>query len=76
MCAGVVLGEGLLLVLPLLPLLVVLLLLLALLALLLEVRAQRFCPGRKPPFWTVKRPARAYKSAMHSRFTMENTKCA
>jgi hypothetical protein len=55
---------------------VVLLLLLALLALLLEVRAQRFCPGRKPPFWTVKRPARAYKSAMHSRFTMENTKCA
>jgi hypothetical protein len=27
------------------------------------------CPGRKPPFLTVKRPARPYKSAIENRFT-------
>jgi hypothetical protein len=27
------------------------------------------CPGRKPPFLAVKRPARPYKSAIEKRFT-------
>jgi hypothetical protein len=30
------------------------------------------CPGRKPPFVDVKRPARSYKSAIESRFTLDN----
>jgi hypothetical protein len=34
----------------------------------------RTCPNRKPPFLAVKRPARPYKSAIESRFTMENAK--
>ena len=34
------------------------------------------CPGRKPPFWTVKRPARPYKIAIQNRFTVENAKGA
>jgi hypothetical protein len=29
------------------------------------------CPGRKPQFLAVKRPARPYKSAIENRFTME-----
>jgi hypothetical protein len=29
----------------------------------------RHCPGRKPPFLVVKRPARPYKSAIENRFT-------
>ena len=27
-------------------------------------------PGRKPPFWAVKRPAGPYKSAIQNRFTV------
>ena len=27
-----------------------------------EVRASAACPGRKPPFWAVKRPVHPYKS--------------
>jgi hypothetical protein len=34
------------------------------------------CPGRKPPFWAVKRHARPYKSTIESRFTVENAKGA
>jgi hypothetical protein len=34
------------------------------------------CPGRKPPFWTVTRPGRPYKSATQSRFTMGNAEGA
>jgi hypothetical protein len=33
-------------------------------------------PGRKPPFWAVKRPARPYKIAIQNRFTMENAEGA
>ena len=29
-------------------------------------------PGQKSPFWAVKHPARPYKSAIESRFTVEN----
>jgi hypothetical protein len=36
----------------------------------------RTCPGRKPPFLAVKRPARPHKNAMQDRFTMENAKGA
>ena len=32
------------------------------------------CPGRKPPRWAVKRPARPYNRAMQNRFTMENAR--
>ena len=31
------------------------------------------CPGQKPPFLAVKRPARPYKTATQNRFTMGNT---
>ena len=34
------------------------------------------CPGRKPPFMAVKRPARPYKSPTQNRFAAENTKAA
>jgi hypothetical protein len=34
------------------------------------------CMGRKPPFWAVKRTARPYKSAIETRFTIENAKGA
>jgi hypothetical protein len=34
------------------------------------------CPGRKPPFLAVKRPARPYKSAIETQFTMGNAKGA
>jgi hypothetical protein len=34
------------------------------------------CPGRRPPFSAVKRPARPYKSAIQNRFPMEDTKGA
>jgi hypothetical protein len=33
---------------------------------------RRHCPGRKPPFSAVKRPARPYKSPIQNRFTQEN----
>jgi hypothetical protein len=33
-----------------------------------------YCPGRKPPFSAVKRPARPYKSATQTRFTVGNAK--
>ena len=29
-------------------------------------RVLALCPGRKPPFWAAKRPARAYKSAIQN----------
>jgi hypothetical protein len=32
------------------------------------VRVRVDCPGRKPPFLAVKRPARPYKSAIQKRF--------
>ena len=28
------------------------------------------CPGQKPPFWDVKRPAGPYKRAIQNRFTV------
>ena len=34
------------------------------------------CPGRKPPFFAVKRPARPYKSAIEKRFRWGNAKGA
>jgi hypothetical protein len=34
------------------------------------------CPGQKPPFLAVTRPARPYKTAIESRFTVENAKAA
>jgi hypothetical protein len=34
------------------------------------------CPGRKPPCWVVKRPARPYTRAIQTRFTIENAKGA
>ena len=34
------------------------------------------CPGRKPPFWAGKRPARPYKSGVQNRFTVGNAKAA
>ena len=34
------------------------------------------CPGRTPPFWAVKRPARPHKSAMENRFAQENAQGA
>jgi hypothetical protein len=45
----------------------------------IDTNASRFergphCPGRKPPFWAVKRLARPYKIATQNRFTMENAK--
>ena len=36
----------------------------------LAVERRRLYPGRKPPFWAVKRPARQYKSAIQKRFTV------
>jgi hypothetical protein len=35
-----------------------------------------YCSGRKPPFLAVKRPARAYKSIIHNRFTTGNAEGA
>jgi hypothetical protein len=29
----------------------------------------RHCPGRKPPFWAVRRPARPYKSPIQNVFS-------
>ena len=37
---------------------------------------RRHCPGRKPPFLVVKRPARLYKSATQIRCTLQNAKGA
>ena len=34
----------------------------------------RVCPGPKPPFLAVKRPARPHKSAIENRFAMGNAK--
>ena len=34
------------------------------------------CPGRKPPFWPVKRPVRPYKHTVQNRFTTENAEAA
>ena len=34
------------------------------------------CPGQKPPFLAVKRPARPYKTTIQNRFTMANAKGA
>ena len=34
------------------------------------------CPGREPPFLAVKRPARPYKRAIQTRFTMGNAEGA
>jgi hypothetical protein len=34
------------------------------------------CPGRKPPFLAVKHPARPYKRAVQTRFTMDSAKGA
>jgi hypothetical protein len=34
------------------------------------------CPGQKPPFLAVKRPARPYKTAIQKQFTAENAKGA
>jgi hypothetical protein len=39
-------------------------------------RAVGNCPGRKPPFFAVKRPARPYKTAIENRFTVGNAKAA
>jgi hypothetical protein len=44
--------------------------------LLRELGLRLHCPGRKPPFLAVKRPARPYKSAIQNRFTVENAKGA
>jgi hypothetical protein len=41
-----------------------------------RVQFAPYCPGRKPPFWAVKRPARPYKTATQKRFTVENAKGA
>jgi hypothetical protein len=37
---------------------------------------ERDCPGPKPPFLAVTRPARPYKSTTERRFTMGNAKAA
>jgi hypothetical protein len=34
------------------------------------------CPGRKPPFWAVKRPARPYKSPTQNGFAQGDAKGA
>ena len=34
------------------------------------------CPGRKPPKWAGKRPARPYKNTIENRITVENAKGA
>ena len=39
-------------------------------------RQARNCPGRKPPFFAVKRAAGPYKNAIESRFTAGNTQAA
>jgi hypothetical protein len=38
----------------------------------MSVTSRMLCPGRKPPFLYVKRPARPYKTAIQKRFPMEN----
>jgi hypothetical protein len=39
-------------------------------------RGRHILPGRKPPFWAIKRPARPGKNAIETRFTMEHAKGA
>jgi hypothetical protein len=39
-----------------------------------DLEADPVCPGRKPPFWAVKPPARPYKKAIDSEFMIENAK--
>ena len=34
------------------------------------------CPGRKPPFWDIKRPTRFHKRAIQKRFAMEDARAA
>jgi hypothetical protein len=41
-----------------------------------EREAAGHCPGRKPPFWAIKHPARPYKGAIQNRFTVGNNKGA
>ena len=38
----------------------------------LEELDEPVCPGPKPPFWAVKRPARPYKNAIQPRCAVEN----
>jgi hypothetical protein len=42
----------------------------------LAVDGGRRCPGPKPPFLAVKRPAHPYKSAIENRSTVGNAKGA
>ena len=42
----------------------------------LLTRLPQSCPGRKPSFSVVKRPARPYKSAIQNRYTVGNAKGA
>jgi hypothetical protein len=41
-----------------------------------DLAAAGHCPGRKPPFSVLKRPARPYKSRVQNRFTWENAEGA
>ena len=41
-----------------------------------RVDAPTASPGRKPPFWEVKRPARPCKCALQNRFTVEKSEGA
>jgi hypothetical protein len=42
----------------------------------LEALGVVHCPGRKPPFWAAKRPARPYKTAIQNQFTVRNATAA